>query len=331
MFHGRRHVKRLSYCSVGARRPSSHLRMDWQYHPEWCGRCQNGVMQGSQGDLGALLHSWRDRLSPVDVGFPADQSRRTAGLRREELASLAGLSVDYVVRLEQGRAKRPSSQVAASLARALQLTDDERDHLFVVAGLLPPSPREVSTHIPPGVQRLIARLGEVPLSVFSASGDLVTWSPLWSALFGEPVRPATGRPNLLRSMFAGTDLTSGGGRVVYQSGGAEGFEASVVADLRRVHGKYPDDRAVHALVEELLASSDRFRELWESGAVGEHVSERKMVRNSVVGEIEFDCDVLNIAGSDLRIIAYTAPAGSDAAEKLDFLRVTAVAGLAPGR
>ena len=285
-------------------------------------------MRDSQGDLGSLLHSWRDRLSPVDVGYPADPSRRTAGLRREELALLAGLSVDYIVRLEQGRAKRPSSQVAASLARALQLTDAERDHLFVVAGLLPPSPHEVSAHIPPGVQRLIARLGEVPLSVFTASWDLVTWSPLWAALLGDPVRPASGRPNLLRSLFNGEDLFDGGGRVVYQSGGADAFEVSLVADLRRVHGKYPDDRAVRALVEELLAASERFREVWESGAVGEHQSERKLVRSDVVGELELDCDVLSVAGSDLRIIAYTAPAGSEDAGKLDFLRVSAISAVA---
>lgn len=287
-------------------------------------------MRDSQGDLGALLHAWRDRLSPLDVGYPADPSRRTAGLRREELASLAGLSVDYIVRLEQGRAKRPSSQVAASLARALQLTDEERDHLFVVAGLLPPSPREVSAHIPPGVQRLIARLGETPLAVFTASWDLVTWSPLWAALLGEPVRPASGRSNLLRSLFNGEDLFDGGGRVVYQSGGVDAFEVSLVADLRRVRGKYPDDGSVRELVEELLVSSERFREVWESGAVGEHQSERKLVRSDVVGEIEVDCDVLSVAGSDLRIIAYTAPAGSDAAGKLDFLRVSAVAAVASG-
>ncbi|MCS5716076.1 helix-turn-helix domain-containing protein [Herbiconiux sp. CPCC 205716] len=91
------------------------------------------------GELGELLRTWRDRLSPLDVGLPAGDTRRAAGLRREELAMLAGLSVDYVVRLEQGRARRPSAQVAAALARTLQLSDAERDHLYVVAGLLPPS------------------------------------------------------------------------------------------------------------------------------------------------------------------------------------------------
>jgi transcriptional regulator with XRE-family HTH domain len=286
-------------------------------------------MQDSQGDLGALLRSWRDRLSPVDVGLPAGDSRRAAGLRREELASLADLSVDYLVRLEQGRARRPSAQVAASLARALQLSDAERDHLFVVAGLLPPSPGDVPAHIPPGVQRLVARLGEIPLAVFTASWDLLTWSPLWAALLGEPVRAGPGRLNLLRSHFTGTALGDGERRIVSRSGDIDAFEASLVADLRRVHGRYPGDRGVRTLVEELLASSDRFRELWESGAVGEHQSERKVVRSDVVGDIELDCDVFTVAGTDLRIVAYTAASGSEAAAKLDFLRVSAVAAVTP--
>ena len=281
-------------------------------------------MTDSHGDLGALLRSWRDRLSPVDVGLRVGNTRRAVGLRREELASLAGLSVDYVVRLEQGRARRPSEQVAASLARALQLTDDERDHLFVVAGLLPPSPTEVPTHIPPSVQRLVARLGEIPLAVFTASWDLLHWSPLWVALLGEPVQPGTGRPNLLRAHFTGTSMGEADSRIISRSGGADAFGASLVADLRRVHGRYPKDRSVNALIADLQASA-RFCELWESGTVGEHQSESKTVKNDLVGEIELDCDVFNVAGTDLRIVAYTAAEGSAAAEKLDFLRVSAVA------
>ncbi len=289
-----------------------------------CGRGQTGRMPEQHGNLGSLLRSWRDRLSPADVGLRGGDSRRAAGLRREELASLAGLSVDYVVRLEQGRARRPSDQVAAALARALQLTDAERDHLFVVAGLLPPSPAEVPAHIPPGVQRLVARLGEIPVAVFTASWDLLSWSPLWAALLGEPVRPATGRPNLVRAMFTGTALHAGGGQTVGRSGSAEVFEASLVADIRRVQGRYPGDRGVTALVQELLASSQRFRQLWETGAVSEHQSERKVVSSPVVGDVELDCDVFTVAGTDLRIVAYTAASGSEAAAKLDFLRVSAV-------
>ncbi|WP_353649441.1 helix-turn-helix transcriptional regulator [Nakamurella sp. A5-74] len=273
-------------------------------------------------ELGPLLRSWRDRLSPVDVGLRAGSARRAPGLRREELAALAGLSVDYVVRLEQGRASRPSAQVVASLARALQLTDGERDHLHVVAGLLPPSPAQVPSHIPPGVQRLVTRLGEVPLAVFTASWDLLHWSALWVTLLGEPVQPGPGRPNLLRAHFTGVSMGAADNRIVSRSVGTDAFGASLVADLRRVHGRYPEDRAVTALMGELAAGSEQFRELWNSGVVGEHQSEAKVVRTATVGDIELDCDVLNVAGTDLHIVVYTAAEGSEAAEKLDFLRIT---------
>lgn len=282
------------------------------------------MQQKQASDLGGMLRAWRDRLSPLDVGLYADGGRRTAGLRREELAALAGLSVDYVVRLEQGRARNPSGQVAAALSRALQLNDAERDHLFVVAGLLPPSPQQVPMHIPPGVQRLLARLGETPLAVFSASWDLISESPLWTALLGDPFWTGPGRPNLLRQHFESTSQCDDRKRVVSQSGNPEVFEASLVADLRRVSGRYPDDRGVKDLVDELLESSERFRTLWHSGAVGEHQSERKVIRHEAVGDIELDCDVFSVAGSDLRIVAYTAATGSEAAEKLEFLRVSAV-------
>lgn len=287
-------------------------------------------MLESQSDLGALLRSWRDRLQPADVGMPTYGTRRAAGLRREELAQLAGLSVDYLVRLEQGRARRPSAQVAASLARALQLSDAERSHLFVISGLLPPAPGEVPSHIPPGVQRLLSRLGEVPLAVFTASWDLLSWSPLWTALLGDPGSSSSSgssgkrRPNVLRSHFGGEEFSSSEVRYLDSPGALASFEASLVSDLRRVFGRYPDDLGVQTLVADLTNASERFGELWNSGAVSEHQSERKVVRHPTVGDVELDCDIFSVAGTDLRIVAYTAATGSDAADKLDFLRVSAV-------
>lgn len=284
-------------------------------------------MPDSHGELSALLKSWRGHLSPLDVGLPVGSQRRAVGLRREELAQLAGLSVDYVIRLEQGRARNPSDQVVTALARALQLGDEERDHLFTVAGLLPPGAGEVPRHIPPGVQRLVARLGESPIAVFTASWDLLTWSPLWAALIGEPDRVFGPERNLIRSTFG--IAGSGGSRVgrLDTGSGLERFERSLTADLRRVTGRYPDDASVRRLVDDLLAGSERFRELWAVGCVAEHVSERKMVSHPLVGDLEIDCDVFTVAGSDLRIVAYTVAAGTPEAEKLDFLRVSAVAAL----
>src|SRR3954463_3774320 len=107
------------------------------------------------GELGRTLHAWRDRVRPEEVGLPAGGFRRAPGLRREELAHLAGVSVDYLARLEQGRATSPPPSVVAALARALRLTDDERDHLFTLAGHAPPSDGHVRRHLTPGVQRIL--------------------------------------------------------------------------------------------------------------------------------------------------------------------------------
>lgn len=272
--------------------------------------------------LGDVLRTWRDRLSPSDVGLPSRGSRRAAGLRREELAQLAGLSVDYVVRLEQGRALRPSAQVVGTLARALQLDESERDHLFRCAGLLPPRNTAVPTHVPPGVQRLVARLGDAPIAVFSADWTLISCSDLWCRLVGDPWSRPVAERNLARVTFLSGAVTPW---PVRSERGAAYVEESLVADLRAVSGSYPDDRELAALVAQCRAESDRFAALWTAGVVRPHLSDRKTVEHPVVGTVTFDCDVLTVPGADLRIVVYTAPAGEPAAAALDFLQVSAVA------
>ncbi|MEU1711062.1 helix-turn-helix transcriptional regulator [Streptomyces sp. NPDC005706] len=269
--------------------------------------------------LGAALRRWRDRLSPVDVGRTSRPGRRASGLRREELAELAGLSVDYVVRLEQGRATNPSAQVVASLARALQLQPLERDYAYRLAGLLPPQEGTISTHVPAGVQRMLARLGEFPVGVFSADWTLLTWTPAWAALMGDPSARTPAERNLVRAVFAAgpTGLTAW---PVIQDGDA--LNTALVADLRTALLNYPDDRALTDLVAELHSNSAEFTRLWDEGAVGPHVSARKTVVHPQVGEVTCDCDVLTVPGSDIRLVVYTVAAGSADAEKLEFLRVT---------
>jgi transcriptional regulator with XRE-family HTH domain len=276
------------------------------------------------GELGALLRSWRDRLSPADVGTTAYGVRRAAGLRREELAALAGVSVDYVVRLEQGRARTPSAQVVAALGRALQLGRDEQDHLYRLAGLQPPGDALVSTHLPPGVQRLVTRMGDNPIAVFTAAWDLLTWSSTWAALFGEPAGRTAWQRNLVAQSFLDDPAIEQVGRARYPDGGA-GFRASLVADLRRTQGRHPRDPWLRELIEELRGGSPEFARLWDSGAVGEHLSEQKIIDHPLVGALDVDCDVFTVSGSELRIVTMTAATGTSAAEKLDFLRVTATA------
>ncbi|MDH6606444.1 transcriptional regulator with XRE-family HTH domain [Streptomyces sp. SAI-208] len=269
--------------------------------------------------LGRALRRWRDRLSPTDVGRPSRPGRRAAGLRREELADLAGLSVDYVVRLEQGRATSPSAQVVASLARALQLQPVERDHAYRLAGLLPPQEGTISTHVPAGVQRMLARLGEFPVGVFSADWTLLSWTPSWAALLGDPVARTSVERNLVRSVFT-TGPSGLAAWPVLQDGDALG--PALVADLRTALVTYPRDRGLADLVEELRSTSAEFARLWDEGAVGPHVSARKTVVHPQVGEVTCDCDVLTVPGCDIRLVVYTVAAGSADAEKLEFLRVT---------
>ena len=278
-------------------------------------------MDTSTDTLGSLLRAWRDRLSPAAAGITASRTRRAAGLRREELADLAGLSVDYIVRLEQGRATNPSVQVIGALARALHLNDAERDHLHRAAGLLPPLKSQISAHIPPGVQRLIARLGDNPLAAFTADWNLLSWNPLWSALQGDPIVMPTAQRNLARMIFGNVD-TRQYLRPSMSANGADQFGAAIVADLRTASSTYPDDPGLRSLIRELRKTSPVFEEYWTRAVVGHHTTDQKTIAHPDVGTITLDCDVLTVPGSDLKLVVYSTPTGSPDAEKLEFLRIT---------
>lgn len=269
-------------------------------------------------ELASLLRGWRDRMSPLEAGLPAGGDRRSPGLRREELAMLANLSVDYITRLEQGRAEHPSASVLGSLARALRLTDQERDHLFRVGGVAVPTKTMVPRHVTPGVQHIVDRLGEIPVSVFSAAWDSIMANDLWGTLFGDI--PRSGRAsNLVWRHFTGAPSL-----VTFSDGHEADYERDLVADVHVAAARYPDDAALASLISELRDSSPRFEELWDAAAFGQHRESRKTVHNALVGPISFDCDVLTVPGSDLKIVVYTVIPGSEDAAKLDLLRVSAV-------
>ncbi|MGW4279809.1 helix-turn-helix domain-containing protein [Nocardia sp. NPDC004750] len=141
-------------------------------------------------ELAALLRQARERVHPVDVGLPAGSRRQVPGLRREEVAQLAGVSVDYVVRLEQGRGPRPSSSVLAALARALRLNDEDRTLLFQFAGAAPPQEGRIDMVVRPSVLRLLDRMADLPALVLSAKADLLAWNPMATALLGDFLRVA---------------------------------------------------------------------------------------------------------------------------------------------
>ncbi|MFE2444328.1 helix-turn-helix transcriptional regulator [Streptomyces sp. NPDC021218] len=267
-------------------------------------------------EFGQAVRRWRDRVPPEAAGLPTGGQRRAAGLRREELAMLAGISVDYVTRLEQGRAAHPSSQVVEALARALRLSGDERAHLFRLAGLAPPGPETVPAYLTPSVQRLLDRLTGTPVAVSDASWTLLMANPPYVALRGDPSRWRGNERNGVWRHFVCEDS---GSRQTHEARGE--FQAALVADLRTAAARYPADQKLRQLVAELRANSERFAELWDSGTVGRHEASRKTIDHPRVGTLTLDCDVLTVAGSDLRIVVYTAEPGTEDAERLALLTV----------
>lgn len=279
-------------------------------------------MSTRETSLGATIRAWRDRLTPADIGLPSGRARRAAGLRREELAELAGVSVDYVVRLEQGRASTPSAQVVSALARALRLTGQERDHLYRLAGLQPPSDGVIADHIPPGMQRVLTRLGETPVAVFAADWRLIWWNRGWAALLGDPSVIAPDSRSLVASRFpvaGGPSAPLAARRIVSENRGES--DRAIVADLRRAAARYPRDKRLAALIRRSVDGNARFAALWREGAVGTHAEDRKTIRHPEIGDITVDCDVLSDSDTDLKVVIYTAPPGSDDATKLDLARV----------
>jgi len=236
------------------------------------------------------------------------------GLRREEVAQLAGVSLDYLARLEQGRATNPSAAVLASLARALRLSDDERAHLFRVAGHAEPGTGTINRHVGPGVQRLLDRLSDVPVMVLDASWQVLAVNGLASALIGEFSGASVRERNLAWRHF-----TDGPGRLVRTETEQAEAGAEIVADLREALGRYPADDQLATLVADLRSTSPRFAELWERHPVAPRSASRKTFAHPDVGLITLDCDVLVTQDGDLRLVVYTAASGSGDARSLALL------------
>ncbi|CAJ62282.1 MULTISPECIES: helix-turn-helix domain-containing protein [Frankia] len=277
--------------------------------------------QAGRSEFGRTVRRWRDRVCPQAAGLPVGGHRRAPGLRREELALLAGISVDYVSRLEQGRATNPSDQVVEALGRALRVSAAEREHLFRLAGLVPPGRGSVPAYITPGVQRMLDRLSGTPVAVSDAAWTLLLANPLYTALMGQ--RRGSERNAVWRTFLGAPS------RVRHSPQSQDDLEVSQVCALRAAARRYPADQRLRRLVAELRARSDRFAQLWDSAAVGRAEAGRKTVDHPRVGAVTLDCDVLSVAGSDLRILVHTAEPGSPDAERLALLAVLGTRTLAP--
>ncbi len=227
---------------------------------------------------------------------------------------MAGISVDYLTRLEEGRATSPSAQVVDALARALRVSDAERDLLFRLAGHTTPGHDVVSSRTTPSVQRLLDRLAHTPVAVFDATWTLLVANAPYDALLGQTT---SWRGNERNSLWR--NLVGPGNRVMHTADERAALEAGLVADLRLTAARYPGDQRLRQLIRELSAHSPRFVELWESGVAQPHqdLGRRKMIDHPDVGRITPDCNTLTVAADDIRIMIYTAEPDTEDAERLD--------------
>jgi len=275
-------------------------------------------------ELGEFLRSRRARIKPEDVGFRAGRGRRVEGLRREEVAALASVSVDYIKRLEGGRI-RPSDAVLDSLARALKLDVDEQAHLFALAG------RAASTHntdsladVRPGLLRLLAAVEPLPAFIVGPWLDLLAWNPTASALFcGFERRPPEER-NMARLIFLDPEI-----RDLFCVPGWDG--SGLVGSLRVRYERERPDARVEALISELKKRSPLFRQLWQERGVVKRMKGRKTFDHPDVGRIELDWERLTVPGSGGQLLmVYSAEPDTPAATALTLLATLAATAAHPG-
>ncbi|MFJ9211745.1 helix-turn-helix transcriptional regulator [Streptomyces sp. NPDC102264] len=269
-------------------------------------------------ELAAFLRSRRERITPADVGLPAGPRRRTPGLRREEAARLAYISTEYYTRLEQARGPRPSREVLAGLARALRLSDPERDHLHHLAGAPPGPPPGPSREVRQSILDLLRRLPQAAAIVTSATYEVIAWNDLAAALMEDFSAVSRRDRNLVRRTFLDP---SPRGQRLYGVSDVDAFARASAQQLRAVAARYPGDPEVTGLVDELLAGSEEFTRLWGSHDVSAEPTLRKTFQHPLVGPVTVDCDTLDITDRDQRVVIYTAAPGSPSEEALRLLSV----------
>ena len=266
-------------------------------------------------ELADFLRRSRERIEPSSVGLPPRSRMRTPGLRREDVAQLTGISVDYYARLEQQRGARPSEQVIGALARALRLTEDESDYLHRLAGYQTRARNTVSRHVSPSLLLVLDRLVDAPAQVLSDLGQVLARNAMAEALLGGPALPGRAGNGYWR-MFS--DRSS---RALIPEKDHPAILARHVADLRATHARRPDDPEVDALIRDLLETGAEFREMWERHDVAVLRDCRKTILHPQVGPIEVECEELLAASGEQSLVIYTARPGTGAAEKLELLRV----------
>lgn len=276
----------------------------------------------TSGSLGAFLQASRARITPEEAGLVLyGDRRRVTGLRREELAMLAGVSASYLTRLEQGQSRHASVQVLDALASALHLNDAEREHLRRLAestGRRRTPKRPQPEVVDPALAELLVSVGDVPALVLGRRSDVLAWNPLGHALLAGRLdldAPATGatRPNMASLVFLDPDV-----RALYTDWRAKC--RAVVGNLRLVVGQHPDDPVLASLVGTLSIASAEFASLWADDQVRACASAVYDLHHPLVGDLTVTQQTLrSIDHPDQTLVTHTAPRGSSSAEALTLL------------
>ncbi|GAA1280802.1 helix-turn-helix transcriptional regulator [Streptomyces javensis] len=275
-------------------------------------------MEGvNHSEFAAFLKSRRDRIRPADVGLPAGPRRRVPGLRREEVAQLAGLSADYYTELERGRGAQPSAQVLTALARALRLNGDERDHLFHLADRpVPPATHGPAAQVQPALLGLLDRLTTTPAQVITDLHQTLVQNELAAALVGRP--PAVRGPaaSLVYRWFTDPDA-----RGLYPPEDHPHHSRVFVADLQAVAARRGGDSEVRRMVAALRRRSEEFTALWDTHDVALRRTDHKRIVHPSLGVIELDCHSLFSEDGHQRLLWFSAPPGTEGAAQLELLSV----------
>ncbi|MEU6249486.1 helix-turn-helix transcriptional regulator [Glycomyces sp. NPDC047010] len=268
--------------------------------------------------LAGFLRSRREALQPEDVGLPRGARRRTAGLRREEVAALCHMSVDYYSRLERERGPQPSEQMLASIAQGLHLARVERDHLFRLAGHRPPVAGVAGEHISPGLLRVLDRLGDTPAEIVTELGETLRQTALGVALTGDSTRFTGPERSLGFRWFTVPAVRE---RYAPQEHAFLGrMYASGLREIVALRG--PGSRAAQ-LADLLLVRSGEFRRLWEAHEVGLRPNEVKHFVHPEAGGMELHCQRLVDPDCLHSLMVYTAVPGTESHERLRLLAAVA--------
>ncbi|MEI8407505.1 MULTISPECIES: helix-turn-helix transcriptional regulator [unclassified Kribbella] len=278
------------------------------------------------GDLSDFLRKRREALQPEDVGLPRGRRRRTPGLRREEVAVLASMSTDYYSRLEGGRGPQPSVDMLTSIARALRLTLEERDHLFVLAGHGAPPRTTRNCHVDPGMLRVLDRLQDTPAMLINRCGETLAQTAAHVAFAGEETNyDGLDRSGIYR-WFARPEE-----RLLYCEPELTTHSRMLVSWLRSVVTADGPKSYAATLQRALQKLSPEFAALWDEHEVGIMHSRTKRFNHPVVGKLELYCEIIDNRDQQQTLVIFTAAPGSESAEKLQLLSVLGSQTLDPAR